>query len=269
MSGYRKERRRLPGQVQSTLPQAALAGAGGVNRAHSIPVVTEPPPPDYHASNNFMSKQQIIRTTITAIFLLIIAFLLVDCSQQAPSAEPTKAAPTLAPTIAIASPTPAPTKASTATANEKKAAEEADKSDKEYPEAYDFTAKNLLTNETFSLSDYRGKIVFLNFWGSWCPPCRMEMPGFQKIYEKYSDDVVIIGVGINDSPGSLIEFANSIGVTYPITNDRTSEIARHYRIRNLPTTYRIDQEGKIRGVAVGALSEEQLVKAIEELLARK
>ena len=214
-----------------------------------------------------MSKQQIIRTTITATLLLLIVLLLPACSQQAPTATPTKTAPTPVPTIAIASPTPAPTKAPTATANEKKAAE--DKSDEEYPEAHDFTAKNLLTNETFSLSDYRGKIVFLNFWGSWCPPCRMEMPGFQKIYEEYSDDVVIIGVGINDSPGNLIEFAKSIGVTYPITNDRTSEIARHYRIRSLPTTYRIDQEGKIRGVAVGALTEEQLVKAIEELMAEK
>jgi len=97
----------------------------------------------------------------------------------------------------------------------------------------------------------------------------MEMPGFQNIYEKYGDDVVIIGVGINDSAGNLIEFAKSIGITYPIVHDRTSEISRHYRIRSLPTTYRIDQEGRVQGVAVGALTEEQLIKAIEELLPEK
>jgi peroxiredoxin len=81
--------------------------------------------------------------------------------------------------------------------------------------------------------------------------------------------VVIIGVGINDSADSLTQFAKSIGVTYPIAHDRTSEVARHYRIRSLPTTYRIDQEGRVRGVAVGALDEEHLINAIEELMNEK
>jgi len=205
------------------------------------------------------------KITFFAILLLTMAFL-AACSKATPTAAPaTEEAPSIAATVVIASPTPAP---SPTPAAEKQEGDSGSQ-DKEKPMAYDFTAKDLLTGETFSLSDYRGKIVFLNFWGSWCPPCRMEMPGFQKIYEQYGDDVVIIGVGINDSAGNLIEFAKSIGVTYPIVHDRTSEIARHYRIRSLPTTYRIDQEGRIQGVAVGALNEEQLVKAIEELLPKQ
>ena len=207
-----------------------------------------------------MSKHSIIRNTLLVIILVTIALLSLACSQSAAPAPTEAPSATEPPTVTIASPTPAPTQ---------EKAEETKSTDKEYPMAYDFKAKNLLTGETFSLSDYRGKIVFLNFWGSWCPPCRMEMPSFQKVYEDYDGEVMIIGVGINDSPGNLIEFANSIGVTYPIAHDRTSEIARHYRIRSLPTTYRIDQEGRVRGVAMGALSEEQLVKAIEELLPKK
>jgi len=131
--------------------------------------------------------------------------------------------------------------------------------------ATDFTATDLLTGKSFSLSDYRGKIVFLNFWGSWCPPCRAEMPAFEEIYQQYGGDVVIIGVGINDSKDNLITFAKSIGVTYPITLDRTSEIARHYHIRSLPTTYRINQKGEIQGVAQGGLNKDQLISAIEAL----
>ncbi len=212
-----------------------------------------------------MSKYNIFRKFILLGFLLSISLLLIACGQSTPEPTPTQKSPTEAATIVIASPTSAPT----VTPNPDNGGEEKQDAggtdESERPMAYDFTAKNLITGETFSLSDYRGKIVFLNFWGSWCPPCRMEMPSFQKVYEQYGDDVVIIGVGINDSPDNLIQFAESIGVTYPIVHDRTSEIARHYRIRSLPTTYRIDQEGRINGVAVGALTEEQLIKAIEEL----
>jgi len=223
-----------------------------------------------------MSNKLLSPKIILIILLLALTLTLPGCSktQEAPTAIPQ---PTQAPTVEIASPSPAPTTAPTATPEakpeskkeEKKEEAEASEDKSEYPMAYDFTAKDLLTGKEFSLSDFRGKVVFLNFWGSWCPPCRMEMPAFQKVYEDYDGQVVIIGVGINDNPGSLTQFAKSINITYPITHDRTSEIARHYRIRSLPTTYRIDQEGRVRGVAVGALTEEQLTKAIEELLSEK
>ena len=95
----------------------------------------------------------------------------------------------------------------------------------------------------------------------------MEMPAFQEVYEEYDGQVVIIGVGVNDSEANLLGFAKEKGITYPIIWDRTSEVARKYRIRSLPTTYRIDQKGVMTGVAMGALTKEQLVQAIENMLA--
>lgn len=210
-----------------------------------------------------MITQRLRPIALIILTFLALAGLLTACNNATatPVAQATEApAATSAPTIVIASPTPAPTaEAKTA----------ADSDEKSYPMAPDFTAQELITGKTIKLSDYRGKIVFLNFWGSWCPPCRAEMPSFEEVYEEYGDQIVIIGVGINDSKGNLISFAKSVGVTYPIVWDRTSEIARHYRIRSLPTTYRIDQKGQIRGVAQGGLQKEQLVKAIEALLAEQ
>ena len=202
-----------------------------------------------------MSKKHLL--FILSFFILATG--LAACSKAAPIAledlKPIK--PTLAPTVVIHTPTPlppTPTSAPGATPTPKNLAP-------------DFTAIDLLTGKRISLSDYRGKIVFLNFWGSWCPPCRMEMPAFQEVYEEYDGRVVIIGVGVNDSEANLLGFAKEKGITYPIIWDRTSEVARKYRIRSLPTTYRIDQKGVMTGVAMGALTKEQLVQAIESMLA--
>ena len=205
---------------------------------------------------------QVIIKKTTLLVLLLSLIVLAGCSNSTvDTPEPTTAPePTSAPTVAVASPTPAPAAKATPEVQPTAAEDE-----KERPMAKDFTAKNLLTGEDFSLSDYRGKIVFINFWGSWCPPCRAEMPAFEEVYEEYGDQIVIIGVGINDSEENLIKFAKSIGITYPITYDRTSEIARHYRIRSLPTTYRINQKGEIQGVAQGGLTKDQLIQAIEGL----
>ncbi|RUA17562.1 MAG: TlpA family protein disulfide reductase [Clostridia bacterium] len=202
-----------------------------------------------------MSNKTIFQRSAALLTMLIATFLLVACHQPTPTPPPPSSTPKAAtPTIAVATATPKTEQSQKKTATE-------------LPLAADFTAEDLLhPGQKIHLSDYSGKIVLLNFWGSWCPPCRAEMPAFEKIYEKYDGKVVVIGVGINDSKGNLIRFAKSIGVTYPIVNDRTSEIARNYHIRSLPTTYRINQKGEIHGVAVGGLSEEQLIQAIEDLL---
>ena len=205
---------------------------------------------------NLMSDKTIFQRSAALLIILLAASLLSACNQSTPP-PPTPTPRIAAPATAVSTPIPTPT---TASSQEKTETEER-------PLATDFTAEDLLhPGQKIHLSDYSGKIVFLNFWGSWCPPCRAEMPAFEKVYEKYDGKVVIIGVGINDSKENLIRFAKSIGVTYPIVNDRTSEIARHYRIRSLPTTYRINQKGEIQGVAVGGLNEEQLIQAIEDLL---
>jgi thiol-disulfide isomerase/thioredoxin len=199
-----------------------------------------------------MSTQSIHKKLIPLLLLLTL-LTLAGCTTSKATVAPTA---TPAPKTTAPQPTNTPAPAPTTAPDEKK---------EERPVAKDFTATNLLTGEDFKLSDFRGKIVFINFWGSWCPPCRAEMPAFQEVFEAYGDKIVIIGVGINDSDENLIKFAKSIGITYPITSDRTSEIARHYRIRSLPTTYRINQKGEIQGVAQGGLTKEQLIQAIESL----
>jgi peroxiredoxin len=102
----------------------------------------------------------------------------------------------------------------------------------------------LFDGETMRLSDLRGKIVVLNFWASWCPPCRWEMPDFEEMWQEYGDrDVVFVGVAISDFEESAFAFAQETGVTYPVGLDYTGDIARAYRPTSMPTTFFIDREG--------------------------
>lgn len=105
-------------------------------------------------------------------------------------------------------------------------------------------ALTLFDGESMRLSDLRSKVVVLNFWGSWCPPCRAEMPAFQRIWEEYRDkDVVFLGVAVQDRETTARVFAKQTGVTYPLGLDRTGEITVDYQVLSFPTTFVIDREG--------------------------
>ena len=96
------------------------------------------------------------------------------------------------------------------------------------------------------LSDFEGKVVVLNFWASWCPPCREEMPGFERTWLAYRDQgVVFVGVAVQDYEPDSRAFVEETGVTYPIGMDRTGRIVRSYRPTSMPTTFLIDREGVI------------------------
>jgi len=98
--------------------------------------------------------------------------------------------------------------------------------------------------ETITLADYNGKVVVLNFWASWCVPCRWEMPFFQEMSEEYRDrDVIFVGVAVSDDEVEAKEFAAGIGVTYAVGLDATGQITRDYRVTSLPTTFIIDRAG--------------------------
>lgn len=102
----------------------------------------------------------------------------------------------------------------------------------------------LFDGKAFRLSDLRGKVVILNFWGSWCPPCRKEMPSFQRIWEEYRErGVVIVGVAVLDTEEDARAFADKVGVTYPLGLDNTGQFVRSYRVTTFPTTFLIDREG--------------------------
>ena len=114
---------------------------------------------------------------------------------------------------------------------------------------------DLLSGEELALSDLRGKVVVLNFWATWCPPCREEMPSFESIYREYKDrDVVFVGVAVADTEERARDFVEGVGVTYPIGLD-TSGIAEAYKVTAMPTTFFIDREGTITRKLQGLASE--------------
>ncbi|MCP2519925.1 TlpA family protein disulfide reductase [Candidatus Aminicenantes bacterium AC-335-A11] len=118
--------------------------------------------------------------------------------------------------------------------------------------APDFTLQDINGN-LVRLSDFRGKIIILNFWATWCPPCRKEIPIFIKLYKKYKDEgLVIIGISL-DRGGKevVIPFVKKYGINYPVLIG-TSEVEEAYGgIRGIPTTFIIDKEGKIRKKHIG------------------
>lgn len=129
--------------------------------------------------------------------------------------------------------------------------------------AIDFTLTDQF-GETHTLSDYKGKTVFLNFWATWCPPCRAEMPDIQKLYEEYQeagdDSVVILGVAAPDYGGEgsqeeIETFLVENGYTYPVVMDEGGAFFMQYGVFSYPTTFMIDKEGNVFGYASGQLNE--------------
>lgn len=141
--------------------------------------------------------------------------------------------------------------------------------------AFDFELKDQY-GKIHKLSDYRGKVVFLNFWATWCPPCKMEMPHIEKLYSEYNfnkDDVVILGVAnprTDKNPytkekdeNGIKEFLKENNYTFPTLFDSTGEVFYNYYINAFPTTFMINKEGNIFGYIPGALDKESMIKIIE------
>jgi len=128
-----------------------------------------------------------------------------------------------------------------------------------YPYAPEFTLEDLYGNEV-SLSDYEDKIVFLNFWATWCGPCRQEIPGFLEIYDQYKNNgMEIIGISVDRTgPASVLNFARQYKISYPVVMS-TQKLERDYRPgRFVPTTFVIDKNGQIRHKHVGYMNKRTL-----------
>ena len=156
----------------------------------------------------------------------------------------------------------------TETESESEEEEEAAEEVKTIP-AIDFTLKDQYGN-THTLSDYKGKTVFLNFWATWCSPCRAEMPDIQKLYEEFQqEDVVILGVaapnlGREKSEEGIKGFLEENGYTYPVLMDTEAEAFQAYGINSFPTTFMIDKDGNVFGYIPGQLSEETMRDIIRQ-----
>lgn len=106
----------------------------------------------------------------------------------------------------------------------------------------------------YDFSEYRGKVVLLNFWATWCPPCKREMPSMERLYQKHKDkDFTVLGVNQMEDGDHIFAFTGTLDTrpTFNILLDRDSEVSQNYAVRGLPTTYLIDKRGKIRYRAVG------------------
>ena len=152
------------------------------------------------------------------------------------------------------------------------------KSEENKTPAIDFELKDQY-GKTHKLSDYKGKVVFLNFWATWCPPCKMEMPDIQKLYEKYekqgekSEVVVLSVVAPNTQDEKDIDgikaFLEENGYTYPVLMDDGGYTFGAYRISSLPTTFMIDKEGNVFGYVQGGLTQEAMESIIEQTITGK
>lgn len=125
-----------------------------------------------------------------------------------------------------------------------------------------------VTGDTGSLAGLRGKVVLVNFWATWCPPCRVEMPGFQQVYEEHRDDgFVVLGLS-TDARGEdhVRQFLAEGGYTYPVAMARGS-IGRDFGGSSmLPTSYLIDRQGRVRNEVRGIFTEIALSQAVQRLL---
>ncbi len=138
------------------------------------------------------------------------------------------------------------------------------------PDAPDFTLQDQYGN-THTLSDYKGKVVFLNFWATWCGPCRSEMPDIEALYKEYGEntgDVIFLGVagpgGQEQDQAGIEDFIAENGYTFPTVFDTTGQVQYNYYISAFPTTFMIDAEGKVYGYVPGAMDEETMREIIRQ-----
>ncbi|PZN09845.1 MAG: alkyl hydroperoxide reductase [Bacillota bacterium] len=131
--------------------------------------------------------------------------------------------------------------------------------------APDFELRDL-KGRTVRLSDFRGKVVFLNFWATWCPPCRQEMPEIRRLVEKNPADVVVVGVNTSDtaSPAEVQAFMEQNGYRWLVLYDEGSLVGRQYGVVYLPTSYFIGPDGTVRGKYIGPMSLPVMERHIQQ-----
>jgi len=202
-------------------------------------------------------------------------------SKSSESSDDIEVAPTITPTDNEADATtitPSVAADNNSTESSSNISEEATNKDSSVIPAFDFTLVDQYGKE-HTLSDYRGKIVFLNFWATWCPPCKEEMPDIEKLYQEYNfnqDDVIILGVAnptseayptnADASAEEIKAFLEENNYTFPVVFDETGEVLENYYISAFPTTFMIDKEGNVYGYAPGKLTKDIMHNLIQETL---
>ena len=132
--------------------------------------------------------------------------------------------------------------------------------------ARDFTLETV-EGSSVSLTDHRGQVVLINFWATWCPPCRAEIPDLQSTYlERREDGFVVLGVNVEESRAQVQQFMDEVEMTYPALLDEGGEVLQTYRANGLPMSVLVDPEGVIQVRHVGYLTAGQLEDYLADLL---
>lgn len=134
--------------------------------------------------------------------------------------------------------------------------------------APDFTLKSM-NGPNLRLAEQRGRVVMVNFWATWCGPCRQEMPQLDRLYQKYkSSGFVLLGVNVDDDARKAGDVASKLGVTFPVLLDTDKAVSKLYDLSTMPSTVIIDRDGKVRYLHRGYLAgyEDNYDKQIRELL---
>lgn len=148
-------------------------------------------------------------------------------------------------------------------------AEKSETTSGEYPQAPGFMLEDIY-GKNIALSDYKGKVIFLNFWATWCGPCRKEIPDFIEAYREYQDmGMVIIGIAVSDTEPRVLSFVENNKINYPVIMG-TSKIINDYKPGNyIPATFIIDTKGQIRQKKIGPVNKQFLENWFSELMKEK
>lgn len=130
--------------------------------------------------------------------------------------------------------------------------------------APDFELENL-SGKRIRLSNLRGKPALINFWATWCGPCRLEMPAIQARYDEHQSELAVLAVNFDEPKDEVQAFAEELGLTFEILLDPGAAVQDLYRVRGYPTTYFVDADGLVQAVHLGGMSERQLEEYLQRL----
>jgi len=127
------------------------------------------------------------------------------------------------------------------------------------PDAPGFSLPALEGGDSVSLDEFRGSVVYVSFWASWCVPCREEMPHLQQLWEQYrADGFQVIGINVDEDPAAARRFATDHGIGFPLVTDGDRAVSKLYRVAGYPSHYVVDRRGKVRFSALGFTEDDAL-----------
>ncbi len=138
------------------------------------------------------------------------------------------------------------------------------------PDAPQFSLPDLTGGETITLDDYRGDVVYVSFWASWCVPCREEMPLLASLWQSHRDEgFQVIAINVDEDPAAARQFVRDHGLEFPVARDADRSVSKLYRVAGYPSHYLVDRRGKVRFSALGFTEADALAvtQEVETLLA--